>query len=839
MGNKLFVIREGLLIKREGTGPLTESEINGFEQGLFNSQGYECRLPAQVHEILIHHGKMKDPVLTHCGEESREVSSSDWIYRTEFKTPGNMEQHLLTCRGLDTIADIYLNGEKIGEHRDMFYPFRSEVSLKEEERNVLVFHFHSPVRHLEEMRQLHSDCPYIDPAHYIRKAPHDFEDFLGIKPYFASVGIFDEVVVESWNTGRIEELHVSYRLDKNLETAAVEFHVTGQISRVGNYTVHCAIEDEKGRKIFERAERIYASETLDCRICTEALKVDLWWPRGYGRQPIYSCSARLLNESVISQKEKRTGFRLIEFKGPFDLYMNHIAVKLWGANLVPLNGLSHCFDRGRAKRLITLALNANMNILRFWGGGEPYPDELYEMADRAGIMVWGEFFHKWGMYPEDEEYMELYGAEACYMLKEFRHHPALVMWCGGNECRMGADMDNPSRKYVGDKIFSQYGALIEEFDPEKFYLSNSPDGGSFANDPREGDFHGWNHLWYVPYDRYPVMFSENSRVSPPILKSLEKYIPDPGELWPEGFVPRHTRYGENLLPPAWMKLKTGPEPYWCSPVEQFYDAGSPGELIYQCQAAHGKLMKQIGERIRRGKPANDPEGERRCKGQLIWKFNDSWPQIFCSLLDYDMEGGIPYYTVKRVFEPLHVSFDIEEHITIWAVNDSRYDFEGTMEFVLFHPMENKVINSMEKEVIARQGQSVMICDLDFLTQFKRENLLYACLKNKAGEVIARNYEFVEIERNFCFPDAKLSLGKEGDYLVVSTDKFARSIELGGTCNNGEERFLFEDNYFDLLPFEQRKIRIDTGAERFTVTAKPFYSTKNSTIEFIQEEKNEV
>lgn len=825
-------VRKALLFCRTVEGALTEQEIEKYSiRNSCPEESYECDLPVQVHEVLIKYGKIRNPIISHCGLESLEVSSVDWIYRMEFDVLHTAEQYVLKCGGLDTIVDMYLNGIKIGFHRDMFYPFVTEITPKLNEKNILLFHFHSPVKYLEKMKNIHGEKP-INPAHYIRKAPHDFEDFLGIKPYFATVGIFDEVVIEEYHKGKIEELEVSYILNEQLTEAEMTIRVLGKIFDREKYNLHYQIKDSEGKVVYGEIKKIAGGGKWEAVIKTGNIPVKLWWPNGYGKHTLYTNKVWMESEEiVVSTAEKVIGFRRIEFYDSFDISVNHIPVRLWGANLVPLNGVTHCFDEERASTIIQLAKEANMNILRFWGGGEPYPDELYSMADREGLLIWGEFFHKWGMYPEDEEYMELYHNEAVHMLKTFRHHPALMMWCGGNESHMGAEFDYPSQDYIGEKIFQEYERLCKQLDPGRYFQYDSPFDGAFTNDPREGDFHGWNHLWYVPYDKYPRMFSENSRVSPPILKSLRKYIPDEEELWPNGFQSRMTGYGDSLLPPAWMKLKTGPEPYWCSPVEQFYDAENPKELIYRCQAAHGQLMKRIGERLKRGRPAWDIEGKTRCKGQLIWKLNDSWPQIFCSLLDYNMEGGIPYYAIKRVFRQIQVSFDLENNITIWAVNDSRYTFKGSMEFVLFDPSSNKRIHSFEQKIEVLVGGAEIVCDLDRLHQFERKNILYACLKDEDGNIVARNYEFVELERNLQFPDAKLKLEQEGSVLIVSTDQFARCIELEGVSEDEDGRFIFEDNYFDLMPFEKRCIGIQSAKKRFTIQAKAFYAKRSSNIEF--------
>lgn len=792
---------------------------------------YATELPRQVHEILLRYGDMENPVLTHEGKEAIEVSRKDWIYTVLFTMEGGDKKVFLKCKGLDTRVDIFLNGKHIGKHEDMFYPFITELEEWKEGKNTLTFYFHSSVQYLENLKEREEWRGKIPRAHYLRKAPHDFEDFLGIKPYFPGVGIFDDI--ELWECGNcyLEESRIRADLEEN-GRGKVEWELKYNIRNQCHVQGRMRLADIDGHVIHETTESLDGQREKKLKVFHD--NPHLWWPVGYGEQKLYIVTLELLEDNqVVESKTKRIGFRRLEVQGDFDFKINGKGVRLWGANLVPLTGMTHVFDEKKAGDLICKAVQANMNMLRFWGGGEPYPEKLYDMADEAGILVWTEMFHKWGMYPDTHEYMEQYKREMLYMLDKTQGHPCVIIWSGGNESYMGAQLDFPGQPYIGEKIFKMYGEMVKE-NTDCFYIENSPAKGAFQNDPREGDFHGWNHLWYIPYDKYPVFFSENSRVSVPAMKSMKKYIPDKKELWPYGFQARLREFQESLFPPAWQKLKAGPEPYWCSPVEQFYDADTPEELIYKCGGAHAQFMKRTAERLKRGRPVWKKQGEQICKGQLIWKFNDTWPQIFCSLLDYDSEPGYAYYAVKRGFEPIQVSFAIEDNITIWGVNDTGKDFRGTMEFVLFSPISNTCLERFEEKAVIPSSQSVCICDLDRLGQFKRENLLYACLKDEAGNMINRNYEFVEIERNFYFPDAKLSLKYENEELVIGTDKFARCIELGGNKEGDEFGFFFEDNYFDLLPFEVRRIKVKTQKKDYEITAKTHYSQKVETLRIIQQ-----
>lgn len=790
-------------------------------------------IPKQIHEILIENSKMENPVISHSGTESIFFSKKDWVYECKFSGDKQADRSILTCKGLDTIVDLWLNGIKIGEHRDMFFPFQCDITDKIQEENSLVFYFHSPLTYLDNLKEPQEWKGKIPKSHYIRKAVHDYADFLGIKPYYCPVGIFDTVQILEYEKGRIDTFRIDCSLSMKKGTAEIKVRVEGEWFHSNTGEVIAVLENPDGKVIGEKIKNTQGK--FQEQIHWEIENPQLWYPSGYGEQALYKVKLFLEQcEVCLEQQEKSVGIRKIQYGDNFQFWINGEKIRLWGANVVPVNGVTHCFDKERTYTLIKRAKEANMNVLRLWGGGEPFSEEIYEMADQEGLLIWVEFFHNYGMYPDSKRFMNLYRKEAEYMTETLAHHACVFMWSGGNECHMAAELLQPGERYIGEKIFQMYEAVVKKSLPDIFYQKNSPWGGSFYNDPRTGDMHGWNNIWYVPYEKYPVFFSENSRVSPPVYRSLKSYIPDDDEFWPKGFIPRRTKYTEELFPPSWMKLSGGPETYRCSPIEEFYDSDTPEQLIHQCQAAHARSMKEYGERIKRGKTST--EKKIRCQGELIWKLNDTWPQIFTGLLDYDLEPGMAYFAVKRVFEQIQISFQIEDHIEVWGINDSNREVEGILETCVFDMEKNRILYEKRKSVNLLAKNSTVLADLDEYPMFYRKNVLYACLKGKKGEIICRNYDFLEIERNLPFPEASIELRQEGEYIVVSTDQYAHCIELLGKDGSTEKGFVFEDNYFELMPFETRKIRVEYSGEDFEITAQSMYSARKAVLYYKKPEE---
>lgn len=206
---------------------------------------------------------------------------------------------------------------------------------------------------------------------------------------------------------------------------------------------------------------------------------------------------------------------------PLAFIINGKKVRLWGGSMDPMQGYTHCYQKERAERIFDMVENANMNTLRIWGEGIPLPDEFYEEADRRGILIWQEFFMGHGAYPDNEEYGMKCVKEAEVLVRRLRHHASLLMWCGGNETIMGAELIG---KYpFGDWIAkSAFPEMLRRLDPERYYHVNSPYGGEWTNDPREGDSHTYECIWEYPYQEYPNFLSESIRTAPPARYSLEK-----------------------------------------------------------------------------------------------------------------------------------------------------------------------------------------------------------------------------------------------------------------------------------------------------------------------------
>ncbi|TDF98034.1 glycoside hydrolase family 2 protein [Paenibacillus piri] len=808
-------------VPSESLNPQT-GELNG-EHGWIKTA-----VPAQVHEILLKEGLIEDPALYGKGKECLWVAEHDWLYKLEFSGLSGRKQGdrtYLHFRGLDTLVDIYLNGQHLAYHNDMYLPLRVEVTELLQETNLLLLHFHSPYEFMKHAEYPEEWTGKIRRSRLIRKNDQDFTDYLGAKPYLTRIGIYDRVCLEIVDGMEITETDIASRLSDGYGQGSVTVNVHGSGLVAGaSVLITVAGPDRQTAAQYIGFVHSDSAEAWSHNAELAVNRPQLWWPRGYGEQPLYEISVSLVaNDETKDSVVKRIGFRDVQMVQPFDFWINQKQVKLWGAQSVQIQGITHCWDDEKSNRLLDLLENGNMNAQRIWGGADRYGDSFYEEADKRGILIWQEFFHDYGMYPDTKEYRELCRREAEYQVKRLKHHPSLLFWCGGNECFMGAEFELPVVPYIGGEIFLEdYKSVCETLDPDRYYHINSPYGGAYCNDPLEGDTHSYTNTWYVPGADYPVMIAEEIRTSPPSMKSFVKYMGE-ARAWPADYSGMITSRSPYPWPDTWTEQTSAMGWKKIPPIELFYDADSLESAIYKFGAAHGYYLRKILENNRRGKPASDPDGERICKGHFVCRWNDTWPVIYGSMIDYYFEPYIPYYAVKRAYEPVLLSFEVQNFIYMWIVNDSASEVEGTLFIKLFNPVKNEFVQEIRTDVRAAPGESRLVTDLNAFKQFSREYILFACLIDSEGGVIARTNDFVDIEKKLRFPEARLHMDINGDIVTLTTDTFARSIELSGDHEGDEFGWLFEDNYFDLLPREVKRVKIMGKHSKGTIRAKAYYS----------------
>ncbi len=810
-----------------------EDPAEGWKQVRPETEGWmKTDIPATAQEVLWREGMLDKGVLeTGEGESVRWASDLDWAFHKEFRAEAGAGRAFLNFKGLDTYADIVLNGRRIGGHWSLYKPRMIEVTGELEADNHLVVYLHSPFSLKEKIAEHipEEQRDKLSPFGLMRKGIDDLSAHAGAMPYFCPIGIY----------GDVELITVPRGMIRYLDT-----EITFTQHRTEAYVSLCAETEYAGIEHAGRLEAVlYAPDgSVAARACGEAAEKpglvmtvkspQLWWPRNYGSQPLYLLKTELYIGGRLADADERwIGFREIREAGPLHFRVNGKQVRLWGSCLVPVWGASHEYPEERMRTLIGFAERGNMNILRFWGPSQQYDDRIYEELDRRGILVWQDFPTSGTHMSEDPGFVACARSEAEAMIRRLKHHPCILLWCGGNESPYMCDLFDPeAEKRIGHSlVYDTLRKTAFELDPRREYRVSSPIGGVYANDPAV-DSHGSRaSLSYLPGEKYGNFFSENIRTSLPELKSIRRFIP-PEELWLEDWTDRVPYGRTELLPPAWQRRTMNHWSEKTGPSERFYDADTPEELVYKFNAATAYDMRLLLNACRRGKDAAADALDRKCFGHIIWKLTTSWPQMYCALVDYYLEPNQVYYALRRSFAPVQVSVDVEDHVYIWGVNDTPAPFTGEVRVRIYDLEAEKDFYRESFPVSILPDDARVLLNLDRVGQFPFTGAVEVTLADAEGKTVSRDVQYMKAERYLPFPDAEIEMSctPEGE-ITLRSDRFVRCVELGGDEAGDAFGWYFEDNYFDMFPGETYTVRLWGKHASGTVTAKGHYASRAAEI----------
>jgi hypothetical protein len=761
-----------------------------------------AHMPAQVHDVLLQHKLIPDPHFSDNAAKLIWVAEKDWAYACKFRRAGQeMGTAFLEFQGLDTLATAYLNGTEIGRFDDMYRQYRVEVTKQLSaagQDNLLLIVFHSPVRYLSELKPPHGAV--IPATRYLRKAPPDFTNYLGARPNFIKVGIFRDVVLDAPGPAWIDDVWVRTELAPPYTRATLRARVmTSGTAGVLQYQ----LLDPSGNAI------AHGSAEAGKDFTVEVAYPQLWWPRLYGSQPLYTLSVSLTDKGrLLDARQTKIGFRDVKLvlKDPatgeerFRFIVNGRPIYFRGGCWAPLEQMSQCWLPDRAHRLLDLAEQGRVNILRVWAEGVEPPAEFYDECDRRGIALWQDFFFANGMEPTDvPEYTAQVRAEITEMVRRLRNHPSLLLWVGGNENYMAVDFARQRFTLGNDLFLKIMPDIVAQMDPGRPLHPSSPYGGRNPNWPQAGDWHDYTTIQYEPESAVPLWASEVLRASTPSLESMRQFL-KPEELWPDGWNTAIRQPGEPAWPPAWTYHSTGIETWdRIGAIERYPDASDAAELIRNLGTAHGEYLQERIERERRGVPDGAPDGNRRNWGNTVWRFNDPWPEIYSSVVDYYLEPKIAFYYMRRAYDPVLVSFErTPDWIAVWITNDSPQGVAGNLE-VRHMKFSGELRGQMGVEVALQPGESKRVLNLTKLGILSlRDDFLHASFAGREADLL------LTTERYLHLTPCRLTAHVEDETVDISTDVFARQVTLEMVGGVGAA---FEDNYFDLIPGQRRTVKI--------------------------------
>jgi beta-mannosidase len=618
-------------------------------------------VPGCVHTDLLAAGVIPDPFLSQAETEVAWVGRRDWTYETMLDaSPGGHEQTDLVFDGLDTAAEIRAGGQLLGRVRNMHRSHRFDVTGLQ---GPLSVRFTSAYTEAEAVRERLGERPnaYPEPFQYIRKMACSFGWDWG--PTLVTAGIWKPVRLERWSTARIARVRPLVTVEEGL--GRVELYVDIERTRI-----------EAALSVTARVGDVRASAEIDGTSGVVRLEVPdpaLWWPRGYGEQPLYEVELELRSEAgPLDTWRRRIGFRTVELdRSPdahgsgFTFVVNGERLFARGVNWIPDDVFPSRITRERYRTRLTQAAEAGVDLVRIWGGGIYESEDFYEACDELGLMVWQDFPFACAAYPEEQPLRGEVEAEARENVVRLMPHPSLVLWNGNNENLWGFRDWEWEPRLAGDSWGEGYylGVLprvVAELDPTRPYTAGSPWSGSWdhhPNDPAHGTHHSWevwNRLDYAAYrSEVPRFVAEFGWQAPPAYATLRRALP--GEpLAPDSPGMLHHQKADD----GNGKLARGLAHHFAMPEGGFSERDFD-RWHYLTQVNQARAVAAGIEHWRSHWPV--------CAGTIVWQLNDCWPVTSWAAIDGDGREKPLYHELRRLYADRLLSLQLRGRELMLAV----------------------------------------------------------------------------------------------------------------------------------------------------------------------------
>jgi beta-mannosidase len=780
-------------------------------------------VPGDVHSALVASGRLPDPFYDRNEDVCRWVEEREWWYRLTFEGPapaGPDERLRLVFHGLDTFATVYLNGEKLGAHENMFRAAVFDVTerLLAEGENLLALRFDPPLSRVgsEVPEQW---APFNHERVWMRKGQFGYGWDWG--PRLPTVGIWRPVELRRERCAAITGVtFTTLRLSAGAEEALVEVRLEVE-HFAGDGEVHASVElrpPDGGEPIEAPIPLIDGRGSVLLRL----REPQLWWTHDLGEPALHDLRVRLLVDGEeVEEQVRPVGVRTIDLdqrpdpEEPgtrfFRFVLNGVPLFARGANWIPLDSFVGAIPSERYESRVEDAREANMNMLRVWGGGIYEHDVFYDLCDRLGLLVWQDFMFACGAYPERALASEV-ELEARFQVARLRNHACLALWCGNNECQWIHDLRHPGRggeRVPGALLYDDVlPRVVAELDRGTPYWPGSPYGGSDHNAREDGDVHNWE-VWH---GNHPRRFSEPSLREPtPESVSFLRYAEDMGRFISEfGVLAAPNRETLRRWIPANQLSHHSPsidhhtKDTPKNKVDMLLEsvtgvADGLDEFVDFSMIAQAEALKFGVEHYRRRNP--------HCSGTLVWQLNDCWPGFSWSIVDYHGFKKAAYFFLRRAYAPVLASFraDPDGGVELWITNDTRSKLRDTVRVCLGRLAGGTVTaEELQVAVTAQTSARVAHWSAGELTGGPDS---YLSVRSSTNAFLVNRHFFVAIkdlhrER----PRAKTEVRAVGEReleLRVRTDTYAYFLE----ASVPDERVRYSDNFIELEPGEERSIMI--------------------------------
>ena len=787
---------------------------------------HEAIVPGSVYADYLRDGTIPDPFWRDNELAAFELLRKDYEYRRSFtlsQAEMDSARIVLHCAGLDTLAHVEINGHHAGDADNMHVTWEWDVKpLLMAGENEIVIRFDSPVEYaLAAYDRSPGWCSEdaIPGFAHIRKAHCMFGWDWG--PRLPDAGIWRDIELLLIDKAYLPDVLILQEHEAGAVTLTVRPEIHGEA-------------DEWRCEVYTPAGMLCAA--VSTQDAAAALRIDdpeLWWPAGYGKQPLYTVRVSSCTDGRVQDVwERRIGLRTLSVSREKDQWgeefchiVNGVKIFAMGADYIPEDNIFLRITPERTRRLLEDARMANFNAVRIWGGGY-YPDDFfYDICDELGLLVWQDLMYACAFYDLTPDFDRSIRKETEQNVKRLRHHASLALLCGNNEMEqfMAQAAETTARGDLiscGPKEYHHYADYIKMFEyvlpsickehaPQTFWWPASPSSGGNFDDPNNenrGDVHYWD-VWhgekpFTEYRKFHFRYaSEFGFQSFPCLKTVESFtLPEDRNVFSR-IMERHQR----------NKAANGKILAYLAKTYKY--PSSFDNLLYCSQLLQADAIRYGVEHWRRNRG--------RCMGAIIWQLNDCWPVASWSSIDYYGRWKALHYVAKRFFAPVMISAEEEGELTqqpnvvdflrkpvvcsarLNVANESLQPVAGVVRWQQREPDGNVVREGTEALTVP--ALSAVWLEPVVLSKAVTTKHYLSFTFEADGKVISEGTALFCPPKHYEFDDPHLTVESDGEELVVRSDAFARFVYV----ESDDPDMLLDDNFFDMNAGEKR-VRVLRG-----------------------------
>lgn len=782
--------------------------LNGTWQlsaGHRSLESVDMQIPGTVLSGLLAAGKIKDPFYRTNEDATRALFWKDYVFTRTFDVDEELlaQQHIvLVCEGLDTLAEISINGTFLAKTDNMHRTWKFQAKkLLHPGKNEIQIVFRSVLRFIEDYPyEAHKKINYIPCGsmkgnQLLRKAHSMFGWDWG--PQTIDAGIFRDIYLQGYSHARIEDIRIHQQHAKNV---SVQTSITLSESVPGQKLCVGLSEDGADKPLQTKLCKTNADGVAAVDFVIENPK--LWWPNDYGDQPLYIVRTTLLDEDGTNLESitRRIGLRTLtisqekdEWGNEFAFCVNGVKIFTRGGNYIPDDCLYTRITEKKLDYILESCRRAHFNCVRVWGGGYYPSDAFYDLCDEKGLIVWQDLMYACNVYDVTDAFAENCRQETYDNVRRLRHHASLGLWCGNNEIESAWDhwgdfqKETPYLRADYIRLFEEVlPKAVQEADGETFYWHSSPSsGGCFDNpdDANRGDTHYWD-VWhgqkpFTDYRKYFFRFcSEFGFQSFPCAKTVNSFtLEDDRNIFSRVMESHQKNDAAN-----------GKMLYYLS--ENLRYPKDLTHLLYASQVLQGMAIKYGVDHWRRNRG--------RCMGTLYWQINDDWPAPSWSSIDYFGRWKALHYMAQKFYAPHAVSMTLEDHrCHVYFSNESFETTEYSLTLSI-RDLSGNVLETYETKGNSPAFSAIETAVVDICSweDQKDDVFLEAVIHTKDQKVLKDvetlvPYKYLNLKNPVISTEAKET--NDAFILHISSDCFAPFVAL----DFDDADVIFSDNFFHL------------------------------------------